>query len=234
MTQDDSQRTVIAPKAVIFDMDGLIFDTERFAVEAWIAAGRELGYEIGMDAVLATVGLARKETKEVLQKRYGEDFPYETIREVRLKIAADRIRREGPPSKKGIAGLLAYLADRACTMAVATSTDRARVMPMLDAAGFTRYFSGIVCGDQVSRNKPDPEIYLKAADAIRVAPEDCLVLEDSPYGIMAAVAAGMRAIVVPDLIKPEPRIIAMAERVCEDLDAVRTYLENEAMPSAHG
>lgn len=222
-------RSLFPIAAVIFDMDGLIFDTERLAIEAWVAAGARSGYEIDHEVVVATVGLAKKETSEVFARTYGDAFPFDAIRAERLKIATQIIERDGPPLKKGIEGLLRFLEERAIPMAVATSTDRQHVRFMFDACGFTRYFSVTVCGDEVTRNKPDPEIFLKAAQALNTDPRSCLVLEDSPYGIMAAHSAGMRSIIVPDLVVPAPDIVAMTEGVCEDLDQVRAFLDGEGL-----
>jgi HAD superfamily hydrolase (TIGR01509 family) len=210
--------------AVIFDMDGLMFDTERIAVDSWIAAAKEAGYSIGISQILRTVGMTREGTRDVLLEQYGEDFPFTTIRDRRLQLAAETIRAHGVPMKAGLRELLDFLRDRRVPMAVASSSERRRVLALLSACDLVGFFSALVSGEDAARGKPDPEIFLKAATAIGRAPEHCLVLEDSVNGIAAAYAAGMIPIAVPDLVPLDEATRAKASEVFENLSQVKAYL----------
>lgn len=216
--------------AAVFDMDGLMFDTERLAVEAWIDAGAEAGFEIGRPVIEATVGLDREGSRIALLAAYGSGFPYDAIRARRLQLAAQRIAANGVPIKEGLIELLRFLAGRGFLLAVATSTDRARVAKLLDGAGIAGYFQAVVCGDEVSRNKPDPEIYRAAAAKLCVAPEYCLALEDSPSGIAAARGAGMLPFMVPDIVKPDALTQSRLYREFVSLIEVMRFLEGSLSP----
>ncbi len=211
-------------EAVIFDMDGLMFDTERVAVESWISAARDHGHEIDRSFFLSSVGLAAKGTRDLLMKIHGPDFPHDAIRQRRLDLAAAYIAEHGVPVKKGLVELLGFLGVSGIPLAVATSTNRLRVDPLLGTSGLAQYFDAVICGDEVVRCKPDPEIYLAAAARLKVAPENCLVLEDSLPGIAAAHAAGAVAVMVPDLIAPDEATKLRARGVFVDLDAVKVWL----------
>lgn len=210
--------------AVVFDMDGLMFDTERLAVDAWIAAGAEIGYMLSRAVIESTVGLAKEDSRIALIDAYGPDFPYDAIRARRIELSAENVARRGVPIKEGLLGLLRFLGERGFLLAVATSTDRARVTTLLEGAGVTRFFQAIVCGDEVTRNKPDPEIYLAAAARLGLAPEACIALEDSPSGIAAAHGAGMLTIMVPDLAVPDALTLSRTYRKFDTLMEVTRFL----------
>jgi HAD superfamily hydrolase (TIGR01509 family) len=211
-------------KAVVFDMDGLMFDTERLAVEAWVAAARDHGHEIDRSFFLSSVGLAAKGTRELLMKIHGPEFPHDAIRQRRLELAAAAIAKNGVPVKKGLVDLLGFLRTSGIPRAMATSTNRVRVDPLLEASGLAEYFDAVICGDEVARCKPDPEIYLAAAASLGVAPEHCLVLEDSLPGIAAAHAAGAMPVMVPDLVAPDEATRERVRRIFPDLAAVHDWL----------
>jgi HAD superfamily hydrolase (TIGR01509 family) len=216
--------------AAVFDMDGLMFDTERLAVEAWIAAGAEAGFEISRPVIEGTVGLDREGSRLALLAAYGPGFPYEAIRARRLQLAAQRIAANGVPIKEGLFELLRFLAERGFLLAVATSTDRARVAKLLDGAGAASFFQAVVCGDEVARNKPDPEIYLAAAAKLGIVPEYCIALEDSPSGIAAARGAGMLPIMVPDIAKPDALTQSRLYRKFDSLNEVMRFLKGALSP----
>lgn len=211
-------------EAVIFDMDGLLFDTERLAIRSWADAARDSGYDIPMEVLLKTIGRDKEAGRRMLMEECGEAFPYGIIREKRLRHFADHIEAHGVPVKEGLRGLLRTLRERGIPLAVATSTDRARALWLLERGGIAPHFDAIICGDEVANCKPDPEIYLKAAQALGRAPENCLVLEDSPIGIRAAHAAGMRAIMVPDLIEPDEAVLSKVWNVCRNLAEVERLI----------
>ncbi len=220
----DAARGIVV-EAVVFDMDGLMFDTERVAVEAWSEAAREMGLGVPRDVFLGLVGLASAGMRPALTARYGDDFPYEELRRRRLAIAAARLET-GVPVKRGLVALLEHLEARGIPRGVATSTNRARVLPLLESTDLARRFQVVTCGDDVANCKPDPEIFLASATALGVPPCRCLVLEDSPIGIAAARAAGAIPVMVPDLLPPPPDLAGTGVRVMPDLVSVRTWLGN--------
>ncbi len=212
-------------EAAIFDMDGLMFDTERVAVDSWVAAAEQLGYAVGREVFLAMVGTAAGSMKPILAKLYGESFPYDELRRLRLEIAALHLDEYGVPVKEGLRELLAFLRAAGIPMAVATSTNRARVEPLLARSGVAGFFQVVVCGDEVLRCKPAPEIYLSAAARLGTSPGRCLVLEDSRIGIAAAHAAGAIPVMVPDLVQPDAATLARVHGVMGSLSDVRLYLQ---------
>ena len=214
-------------RLVIFDMDGLMFDTERIAVDAWRHAGRLLGVEISPDLVIETIGLNRKDTEATLLRRLGAGFSIEEARRLRVQYAEESVSRNGVPVKEGLSALLDSL-DRAGVMkAVATSTERTRASRLLTLAGMLSRFDAVVCGDEVEHGKPYPDIFLAAAAKLGVSPTDCMVLEDSESGLTAAHRAAMRPILVPDLKAPSRDALALAFRVFPTLTEVRGFLTAE-------
>ncbi len=216
--------------AAVFDMDGLMFDTERLAVDAWLDAGAEAGYALSRTVIEGIVGLDKEGSRIALTGAYGPGFPYDSIRARRIELAAERIAADGVPVKEGLAELLHYLGGKGILLAVATSTDRARVTKLLDGAGVTSFFQAVVCGDEVSRNKPDPEIYRAAAAKLGVAPECCIALEDSPSGITAAHGAGMLPIMVPDIAAPDALTLSRLYGNFKSLNEVMRFLEGAISP----
>ncbi len=211
--------------AVIFDMDGLMFDTERIALMADIQAGKVMGYDLAEDLVVGTVGLNLDDTRRYYLNHFGPDYPFDAIRSLRYEIAGAFIQDHGLPVKDGLLDLLDFLKRHSIPRALATSSDRDKTQGYLDMAGIGHYFGAIVCGGEVARGKPEPDIFLKAAEQIGVDPASCLVLEDSEHGILAASRAGMLPVAVPDLKQPAAQILKLATRTCSTLLEVRDYLE---------
>ena len=190
-------------QAVAFDMDGLLFDTERLAAESWIAAGKTRGIPIGEEMALRTLGLDRHNTRRVFEELYGAGHDYDGIRAERLRYMFDRIERDGMPVKDGVRELLDFLDAARIPYTLATSTERSRAGRYLESAGLAGRFRYRVCGDMVTRGKPEPDIYLQAAKLLGVRPQDALALEDAPLGVEAARRAEMPVVMVPDLVQPD-------------------------------
>lgn len=214
-------------RLVIFDMDGLMFDTERIAVDAWRHAGRQLGVEISPELVIETIGLNRKDTEATLLRRLGSGFPIEEARRLRVQYADETVTQNGVPVKEGLSALLDALDKAGVMKAVATSTERTRALKLLTFAGVLSRFDAVVCGDEVEHGKPHPDIFLVAAAKLGVSPADCMVLEDSESGLTAAHRAGMRPVLVPDLKAPSEDALALAFRVFRSLTEVRGFLAGE-------
>ena len=175
---------------IIFDMDGLMFDTEKISYEAWKEAAALFGYHIDSAIFEKTIGTNLTKTKEVYLEHFGADFPFDLIRDKSVKISDERIKSNGVPIKKGLHELINYLHVSNVKMAVATSTSRKRALNLLRLVRIENYFDYILCGDEIVNSKPDPEIFLKVANELKCTPSKCLVLEDSEMGIIAAYNAG--------------------------------------------
>ncbi len=214
----------LAIRAVAFDMDGLMFDSERVAIELWRSAGRAEGWDIPDHLLLGLVGHSSAEGRRLLVGSLGSSFPYDEVRARRLSLEAEYYLENPVPLKPGLIELLDGLARAAVPLAVATSTTRPRVLPLMKKAGILERFDFLICGDEVEKPKPDPEIYLKAITRLGVEPAACLVLEDSLAGVAAAHAAGAPILMVPDVIEPDRKARAMATKIFASLTEVRKYL----------
>lgn len=206
-------------------MDGLLIDTEKLYLKYWKQAAADFGYEMKDEHVFAIRSLARKFSIPKLKSFFGEDLPTEEIRARRTELIDADIERNGITVKKGMRELMGYLRERGVRTAVATSTARDRTERYLGKIGAGELFDAVICGDMVSSGKPDPEIYLTAAKALGLAPQECAAFEDSPNGIRAAHAAGCEAIMIPDLTPPEEEIIPLLSAVYPDLWQAREFFE---------
>lgn len=213
-------------KGVIFDMDGLMFDTERLSSIFWKQTGDQFGLEVPVDFVNSFRGRNPAAIREAFLDKYGQDFDYEEFREVRTRLQYDYIREKGVPLKKGLIELLDYLKGKGIRMAVATSTDRKLADTMLERAGVREYFDAFAYGDEVARSKPYPDVFLKAAEEIGVPIRECLVLEDSIAGVKAGKAAGGYIIHIPDLIVVPQEVKEGITAQFDSLDEVIGWIES--------
>ncbi len=211
---------------VIFDMDGLMFDTEKLIYRSWKESCKKYKQKINNGIFNKTIGLDWKRTIEVYKKYYGSSLPYEDIIDETMNIFEDFIRSEGVPLKEGLLELLEYNKKKQLKMAIATSTRRDRTEMMLNLSDTGKYFDTVVCGDEITNGKPDPEIFLETAKKLNFRPENCMVLEDSANGIIAAYKAGMLPVIVPDIIKPGKEIEAMIFKKFDSLKEVKNYFED--------
>ncbi|MEZ4675595.1 MAG: HAD family phosphatase [Caldilineaceae bacterium] len=212
-----TERLLAPVKAVIFDMDGLMLDTERLAQAAWQRAGAELGYDLPDAIYLQAVGRTAQATEVIFRAHFGLDSPFDAIYQRKQHYYHEAIAAGRVPLKAGLLELLDLLDKQGIPKAVATSTARSLALQKLQATQLLTRFPHIVCGDEVPNGKPAPDIFLAAAAQLAIAPTYCLVLEDSPAGVRAAHAAGMRAVHIPDLIPPAPETVALAYRVVGSL-----------------
>ncbi|MGM9934583.1 HAD family phosphatase [uncultured Clostridium sp.] len=213
-------------KAVIFDMDGILIDTERISFNAFKEVLKGYNYEMSEEFYLTMIGRNVKSIKEVMLSEYGSSFPFDEIYEKKVKIAVETIDRDGVIIKPGVHELVDYLKDNNYRIAVATSTRKERAHYLLEQIGIKDKVDYIICGDQVVNSKPDPEIFLKAAKGIGIEPQNCMVIEDSDAGILAASRAGMTGINVPDMKKPDENMKKLAFKICSSLLDVKTYMES--------
>ena len=206
-----------AIEAVIFDMDGLMVDTERLARVFWLRAFEEFDARLTERQYLRIVGRTAVDSTATLKEMLGTDFPVEECRARMRELYYADIAENGIPVKAGLLELVDFLKAKAIGYAVATSTDRDITTRKLEITGLTSHFNTIVAGDEVTNGKPDPEIFLKAASLLGASPEKVVVLEDSLNGIRAAHAAKMIPIMVPDLIQPDDEIKSLAYAVVDSL-----------------
>jgi len=213
---------------VVFDMDGLMFDTERLALESWRFAGAQAGYDFSEAVIVETVGLDVANTKRVFLERLGADLDFDNLRKIRFQYVKDFIQRNGVPLKPGLFELLEYLKRNHYKATVATSTEAVHARYYLEKAGVIGYFAGIVCGDAVGRGKPAPDIYQAAAGILGLVPGECLALEDSPSGVLSACRAGMKPVMIPDLVRPDEATQKLLYAQVPSLSDVIALLEQAA------
>lgn len=209
---------------VIFDMDGLMFDTERIALDSWKKAATFYNHEIHEDILYEVIGTNLNKTKEIFVKRYGDIFPIDDILKKRFDMAEEVMRLQGVPIKDGLIELIDFLKKENKKIAVATSTSMRRAKNLLNMAGVLEKFDYILCGDEISNSKPHPEIFLKVAEKLNCNPEKCIVLEDSEPGIMAAYEANMIPILIVDIKEPKDEIKKLAYKSCNSLNEVKEIL----------
>lgn len=210
-------------QAVIFDMDGLMLDTERLALSCWHQALSQHGYEVDPAIGLGMVGLNSRDSAAWLRSQLGDDFPIELINQTSNTLYIEAVSH-GIPLKTGLLSLLDHLDNKQLPKAVATSTRRLYAEKKLQMTGILTRFKLLVCGDEVSAGKPAPEIFLRAAAGLGVAPEHCLVLEDSDPGVRGARAAGMQVIQIPDVRPPSEEVISFGHSILPDLHHVQRLM----------
>ncbi len=214
-------------KGVVFDMDGLMFDSERLINMGWHYACEQAGFSISDDVILKTLGIDLENTKRVFLEELGSDLDYDSLDRVRVEFMKQYLEEKGVPYKPGLFELLDYLKANGYKMTVATSTAGDQAAHLLEKAGVLSYFGKIVCGDDIVHGKPEPDIYLQACRNIGFLPEECMALEDSPMGILAAYRAGMRPVMIPDLIRPEKPTKKLLYALLNDLTEVIELLKKE-------
>ncbi len=211
-------------KAVVFDMDGVIFDSERATMNCWLELADKYGIKDIEKPYYACTGVTEKRTREIMLEAYGEDFPYDEYAREASKMYHDKYDGGRLPMKSGVFELLDFLKKENKKIALASSTRRQTVVNQLRDAGILDYFDEIVTGDMVTKSKPDPEIFLLACEKIGVEPADAFAIEDSYNGIRSANRGGLRPIMVPDLLPANDEMNELSEAVLESLLDVKAYL----------
>jgi HAD superfamily hydrolase (TIGR01509 family) len=213
------------PRAVIFDMDGLMLDTERLALLAWQEASVTLGLEFDPRVAQRMIGRNNADSRSLILAHHGDDFPIDSLMAAAGDAYEAIVAREGIALKQGLTDLLDWLDRERIAKAVATSTRRSRALAKLQTTGLLPRFGTLVGGDEIARGKPAPDIFLVAAARLDLDVGACVVLEDSEPGVRAALAAGIAPIMVPDLHPPSSDLLALSPLVLASLDDVRAHLE---------
>lgn len=212
-------------KAVLFDMDGLLIDTEAVYIDALQAAAGAMGLEMPLSFCHSMIGIPGPICDGMIKAFYGSDFVFEAF-EAHFDDHARRRFEAGVPVKAGAVELLDFLAGRGLPLGLATSSSQATVAKHLGRAGLIDYFTAIATRDHVERGKPHPDVYLEAARQLGVPPENCIAFEDSSTGLTAAHAAGTMAIMVPDILQPTDDVRAKCLHVAPDLHAALDLLRD--------
>ncbi|MCH5344686.1 MAG: HAD family phosphatase [Acetatifactor sp.] len=210
--------------AVVFDMDGVIFDSERLVLKCWEEIAERRGIPDIEEALRENLGVNAVQTRENMLRRYGADFPYEDFRKEASMLFHERYDDGRLPLKPGVVEILEELRRRKVKVALASSTRKAVVEQELRDAGILHYFEKVICGDMVERSKPAPDIFLKACEELGVEPGRSYAIEDSYNGVRSAHGAGMRPIMVPDLSEPTEEMERLTVAILPDLLVVMDYL----------
>ena len=214
-------------KAVVFDMDGVIFDSEKLYRKHWMITGREYGIpEDEMEDLCNHIaGATRQHNERLLKEHFGEDFDYDTFRAKTMDRMDAEIARNGLDMKPGVKELFAYLKENGYQIALATSTAQERASRNLQRAGILEVFDKIVYGGVVPNGKPAPDIYLRACEELGVKPEEAIGIEDSINGVKSSSAAGLYTIMVVDLIEPTEEMRPLADQIYYSLFDVIALLK---------
>jgi len=211
-------------QAVIFDMDGVIFDSERLVIECWqVIAGKHNIPDI-VEICMRVQGNNREETGKRFREKYGNDFPYEVYKKEVSELFRHLYGEGRLPLKPGVVEILEELKRKRVPLALASSTRTDIVKLELEEADLLHYFDAVLGGDMAVRSKPEPDIFFAAAKALGAAPANCYVLEDSFNGIRAAHRAGMHPVMIPDMQQPTEEIRGLAEVIVNDLTIALEYL----------
>jgi len=208
-------------KAVVFDMDGVIFDTERAVIDVWKEVASKYGIPDIEAFCVECIGINAVATREVFFRRYGDLYSYDDIRAEKTGMVKERFIKGQIDIKPGVQSLLKALKDNGIKVALASSTREAIVREELTIAGLIEYFDEIVTGDMVEHSKPAPDIFLMACERLGVTPEEAMGIEDSFNGIRSSHSAGLFTIMVPDLLQPDDEIRNLADMVLSDLFEVK-------------
>ncbi len=211
-------------KAVLFDMDGVIFDTERVYLEHWTMVFEKYGYKMTKEVYASVMGTGRKNVMKRFLEVYGKDLPILQMYKEKDELLVRAVKEGQVPMKPGVKEILNFLKENKFKIALATSAKRDRMMMQLKMGKIENEFGGIVCGDDITNSKPDPEIFLKAAEKLSVNPENCAVVEDSTAGIKAAHNAGMIGLHVEDLKEADDEILKNCHKNFKNLFEIKEYL----------
>ena len=210
--------------AVIFDMDGIIFDSEREVLESWLIIAEKYGIPNFREPYLRCIGTTRARTMEILKEAFGEDFPYDKYRAEQSALLHQKNDGGRLPLKPGVREILTFLKEQGKKIGLASSTRRETVFAELRDAGILPFFDAVITGESVKKSKPAPDIFLFACETLGVLPGRTFAIEDSYNGIKAASAGGLRPIMVPDLLPATEEMKALSETVLKSLFHVTEYL----------
>ena len=215
-------------QAAIFDMDGLLLDTERVCMQAFKNACQSLEIPMLEETYLKIIGCNAAGIEKILTDGYQHLVSYEILRDEWMKFYHPIVEKQAIPLKSGVINLLNWLKENNIPIAVATSTPKELATTKLKLAGIWDCFDFMANGCEVSNGKPHPEIFLLAASRLGVKPEDCIAFEDSNNGVISAVSANMQTFQIPDLVTPSEEVIALEHQICHSLDDALLILKSNS------
>lgn len=211
-------------KAVIFDMDGVLIDTEKLYNRFWCQASKEFGFDMTFEHALSIRSMSAEYAIPKLSSIFGRDFPYYDVKKRRIDIMEEYVNKYGVDAKKGVSEIIKYLKDNNYKCAIATSSDMYRTEKYLSMAGIGLDFDAIICGPEVEHSKPAPDIYITAANKLSLLTQECIAVEDSNNGILSAYNAGCRVVMVPDLSEPEEDMRKYLFGVAKTINEITYFL----------
>jgi beta-phosphoglucomutase-like phosphatase (HAD superfamily) len=211
-------------KGVIFDMDGVIFDSERLYKESSLEVARLYGIKDVEHIVEQTIGVTYDVTRAIYLRECGEDFPYKQYME-EVSAGFNEKVKDGIPLKEGVKEILVFFQEKGLPVMIASSTQTPKVRKQTEDAGIAPYFKDMIGGEQCEKSKPNPDIFLKAMEQLGLLPENCMIIEDSFNGVCAAHASKALTVMIPDLKEPTEEIRALTDCVCPSLSALKEKLE---------
>ena len=211
-------------KAVIFDMDGVLIDSEKLYNRFWRQASKEFGFDMTFEHALSIRSMSAEYAIPKLSDIFGAEFPYHEVKKRRIEIMEEYVNENGVEAKAGVHDILKYLKENGYKCAIATSSDMYRTKKYLTMAGIGLDFDAIICGPEVAHSKPSPDIYETAAKKLGLLTKECVAVEDSNNGILSAYNAGCRVVMVPDLSEPEEDMKRYLFGVAKNLNEVTYFL----------
>lgn len=209
---------------IVFDMDGVLIDTETLSMKFWKKIAEENQITDIEKTLFQCIGITAPESEALFARTYGADFPYQKYRSEVSALFRECTRKNELPVKPGVYELFDFLKKNNYKIGLASSTRKEVVTLQMKQVGLLPYFDVLVCGDMVQNSKPHPEIYLKACEKLGAEPSSSFAVEDSFNGIRSASRAGMKAIMVPDLLPPDEEITALLYKKCDSLFDVMDFL----------
>ena len=216
-------------KAILFDLDGTLIDTEKYYQRVWPQALAHFGYNLSAEQGLQLRSLGRPFAPAKFREWFGEDFDYDKMRAYRKVIFEEVIAKEGISLKPGAEDILKWLKEKGILISTATATDEERTTRYLKKVGLLEYFDRICCATQVKEGKPSPDIYIYAAEQIGIPRENCLAVEDAPNGVRSAHGAGIRTIYIPDLRDDSAELEGLFYKKVNSLAELKKLMEEEKL-----
>lgn len=208
-------------KGVIFDMDGVLLNSEVLYQRFWLESLHYYGYPAEKEHILALRSLTGKNAELKLKSFFGDSLDYEKVKNKRIVLMDEYVRKNGVEIKKGADEILPYLKGKGIKIALATSSPYERAEEHLGMAGLFKYFDQCVCGGMVKNSKPQPDIYLLASEKLKLKPCECIAVEDSPNGVKSAVNAGCKTVMIPDLTPCTEDLKKDLFALCTDLTEIK-------------
>lgn len=212
-------------KVALFDMDGLLLDTEPITIQAKVEEGKKIGLLIQEEMVKHTIGMSQKHVDAYFTSLFGERYQHEYFKKKRQEYLFAYMEKHGLPIKKGALSLLSFLKEEGVPMAIVTSSSREIVEQYQKYHSLFSYFDKIITGDEVKEGKPHPDVYLHAAEVMQVKAEECIVFEDSKNGVLSASRAKMTVVMVPDLIEPDEEVLSFHPHIQSDLQSAIPFVK---------